>query len=157
MERAMFRSITALLRSDTARIEDHLTRLCADDRSLRFAAGLVIDATIRRCVAAIPFERDLVMGLVSQRDSVFGLVHGCVFTAGGRCRGRHHRLQLRGSKTADARRVQPCRHDTAPRGRRVSCPWPGQPVDRACSHRQDGARSLLNRLAPSGAKGRDHG
>jgi RimJ/RimL family protein N-acetyltransferase len=83
-ERTMFRSITPLLRSDTARIEDHLLRLCAEDRSLRFAAGLVTDATIRRYVAAIPFERDLVLGLVSQRGSVFGLVHGCVFTADGR-------------------------------------------------------------------------
>jgi len=80
----MFRSITPLLRSDAARIEDHLTRLCAEDRSLRFAAGLVTDETIRRYVSAIPFESDLVLGLVSQRGNVFGLVHGCVFTAGGR-------------------------------------------------------------------------
>ena len=80
----MIRSITPLLRRDAARIADHLTRLCADDRSLRFAAGLVTDETIRRYVGAIPFERDLVLGLVSQRGSVFGLVHGCVFTAGGR-------------------------------------------------------------------------
>jgi RimJ/RimL family protein N-acetyltransferase len=61
-----------------------LLRLSAEDRSLRFAAGLVTDESIRRYVAAIPFERDLVLGLVSQRGSVFGLVHGCVFTAGGR-------------------------------------------------------------------------
>lgn len=80
----MFRSITPLLRTDAARIEDHLLRLSAEDRSLRFAAGLVTDETVRRYVAAIPFERDLVLGLVSQRGSVFGLGHGCVFTAGGR-------------------------------------------------------------------------
>jgi GNAT superfamily N-acetyltransferase len=80
----MFRSMTPLLRCDATRIEDHLLRLCAEDRSLRFAAGLVTDETIRRYVAGIPFERDLVLGLVSQRGSVFGLVHGCVFTAGGR-------------------------------------------------------------------------
>ena len=43
----MFRSITPLMRSDAARIEDHLIRLCTDDRSLRFAAGLVTDETIR--------------------------------------------------------------------------------------------------------------
>ena len=80
----MFRSITPLLRTDAARIEDHLLRLSAEDRSLRFAAGLVTGETVRRDVAAIPFERDLVLGLVSQRGSVFGLGHGCVFTAGGR-------------------------------------------------------------------------
>ena len=80
----MFRSITPLMRSDAARIEDHLIRLCTDDRSLRFAAGLVTDETIRRYVSAIPFERDLVLGFVSQCGGVFGLVHGCVFTAAGR-------------------------------------------------------------------------
>ena len=52
----MFRSIVPLLRTDAARIEDHLLGLCAEDRLLRFAAGLVTDATIRRYVAAIPFE-----------------------------------------------------------------------------------------------------
>ena len=48
----MLRSITPLLRSDAACIEDRLTRLCAEDRSPRFAAGPVADATIRRHVAA---------------------------------------------------------------------------------------------------------
>ena len=79
----MFRSITPLLRRDAALIEDHLLRLCAQDRSLRFAAGLVTDETIRRYVAEIPFERDLVLGLVSQCGSLFGLVHGCQFSVGG--------------------------------------------------------------------------
>jgi len=98
----MFRSITPLLRSDAARVEDHLTRLCAEDRSMRFAAGLVADETIHRCVAEIPFERDLVLGLVSQRGSVFGLVHGCIFTADGRS-------HVEAAFSLDAARLETCR------------------------------------------------
>lgn len=82
----MYAAIVALQPADRARIEAHLLRLSAEDRSLRFAAGVVTDDTIRRYVAAMPFDRDLVMGLVSKRGQVIGLVHGCVFDL----RGQRH-------------------------------------------------------------------
>ncbi len=82
----MFAAIVALQPADRARIEAHLLRLSAEDRSLRFAAGLVTDETVRRYAASIDFGRDLVMGLVSKRGLVIGFVHGCVFDL----RGRRH-------------------------------------------------------------------
>lgn len=80
----MYAAIVALPPADRARIEAHLLRLSPEDRSLRFAAGLVTDETVRRYAASIDFERDIVMGLVSKRGLVIGLVHGCVFEHGGR-------------------------------------------------------------------------
>ncbi len=82
----MYAAIVALQPADRARIEAHLLRLSAEDRSLRFAAGLVTDETVRRYAASINFGRDLVMGLVSKRGLVIGLVHGCVFDL----RGQRH-------------------------------------------------------------------
>jgi len=75
--------IARLQADDAPRVLDHLLRLSAEDRSLRFAAGVVTDAAICRYVASIPFDRDLVLGLVSQRGLVFGLVHGCAFAVRG--------------------------------------------------------------------------
>lgn len=80
----MYAAIVALLPADRARIEAHLLRLSPEDRSLRFAAGLVTDETVRRYATSIDFGGDLVMGLVSKRGFVIGLVHGCVFEHGGR-------------------------------------------------------------------------
>ena len=77
-------AIVTLQGLDRTRIEAHLLRLAPADRSLRFAAGVMTDETIRRYVAAIPFERDLVIGLVSKLGRVIGLAHGCVFEAHGR-------------------------------------------------------------------------
>jgi GNAT superfamily N-acetyltransferase len=79
----MYAAIVALQPADRARLEAHLLRLSPEDRSLRFAAGLVTDDTVRRYVAAIDFQRDLVLGLVSKRGWVIGCVHGCVFVAHG--------------------------------------------------------------------------
>lgn len=79
----MYAAIVALHAADRARIEAHLLRLSPEDRSLRFAAGLVTDDTVRRYAASIDFGRDLVMGLVSKRGLVIGLVHGCVFDLHG--------------------------------------------------------------------------
>ncbi len=79
----MYAAITALTAADRARVEAHLLRLSPADRSLRFAAGLVTDETVRRYVDGIRFETDHVLGLVSKRGVVIGLAHGCVFDAGG--------------------------------------------------------------------------
>ena len=75
--------IIALQPTDHARIEMHLLALSPEDRSRRFSAGLVTDDTIRRYVAGLRFERDMVMGLVSKRGTVISLAHGCVFEANG--------------------------------------------------------------------------
>ena len=76
----MHSTTTDLQVSDAARIEAHLLRLCAEDRSLRFSAGVVSDDTIRAYVHRIRFGHDLVLGLVGQCGHLFGLAHGCVFT-----------------------------------------------------------------------------
>lgn len=81
----MYAAIVALQAAERNRIRAHLLRLSPEDRSLRFAAGLVTDDTICRYVDSIAFERDIVMGLVSKRGLVIGFVHGCVFDARG-CR-----------------------------------------------------------------------
>lgn len=80
----MSHPITLLLQRDADRIEDHLLRLSVEDRSLRFAAGLVTDETIRRYVRAIPFDKDYLFGLLDDDGNVVGLVHGCTFSVQGR-------------------------------------------------------------------------
>ena len=77
-------SIVALSAEDASRLAAHLLRLCPADRSLRFAAGLVTDETIRRYVAGIRFATDAVLGLVDAQGSVVGFAHGCVYSSGGR-------------------------------------------------------------------------
>ena len=47
----MFRSITPLMRSDAARIEEHLIRLCTDDRSLRFGLATALMQALTVCIA----------------------------------------------------------------------------------------------------------
>lgn len=79
-------AIVTLTARDRVRVQDHLLRLAPEDRSLRFAAGLVTDDTVRRYAAAIAFERDLVVGLIDAVGAVIGLAHGCVFDV----RGRRH-------------------------------------------------------------------
>ncbi len=74
--------ITDLQNADRERIEAHLLRLSADDRSSRFSAGLVTDDTILRYVDALRFNHDLLLGLVSQRGVLFGFTHGCIYAAG---------------------------------------------------------------------------
>ena len=69
--------------SDADRILAHLLRLSAEDRSMRFSAGLVTDDTIRQYAARIRFGHDLVMGQVSKLGQLIGLAHGCVFEHGG--------------------------------------------------------------------------
>lgn len=79
----MYAAIVELSAADLERIEAHLLRLSVADRSLRFAAGVVSDDTVRRYVGSIDFGRDCVLGLVSKRGQVFGLAHGAVFDAHG--------------------------------------------------------------------------
>ncbi len=82
----MYAAITALTAADRARTEAHLLRLSPADRSLRFAAGLVTDHTVRRYADRLRFEHDLVLGLVSKLGLVIGMAHGCVFDV----RGQRH-------------------------------------------------------------------
>lgn len=76
----MHRIATVLQPSDTERIEAHLLRLCPEDRSLRFSAGVVTDESIRAYVNRIRFGNDVVLGLVGQLGCLFGLAHGSVYT-----------------------------------------------------------------------------
>lgn len=94
----MYAAIVALSASDLERIEAHLLRLSVEDRSLRFAAGVVTDDTVRRYAASIDFDRDCVMGLVSKRGHVIGLAHGAVFDAHG-----HRHIEAAFSVDADWR------------------------------------------------------
>lgn len=80
----MHAAVIPLETTDRLRVEAHLLRLSAEDRSLRFAAGVVTDDAIRRYVAAIAFNRQVVLGFVSLRGQVFGLAHGCPFMQAGR-------------------------------------------------------------------------
>ena len=70
-------------RGDLPRIQDHLTRLSADDRSLRFSAGVVSDDTVRAYVARLRLGHDVVVCLVDRDDIVVGLAHGCVYEVRG--------------------------------------------------------------------------
>jgi GNAT superfamily N-acetyltransferase len=74
--------LTRLSHQHAAAIEAHLLRLSPEDRSLRFAAGVVSDEAVRRYVRGLRFDHDVILGLVSLRGTMFGLAHGCVYTAG---------------------------------------------------------------------------
>ncbi len=82
----MFLPIRVLQAVDAARIEEHLLRLEPVDRSLRFAAGVVTDETIRRYVAGIRFGTDAVLGMVDAGGELVAFAHGCVYTVGKRAR-----------------------------------------------------------------------
>jgi GNAT superfamily N-acetyltransferase len=75
----MHRTVAELLPGDAWRIEEHLLRLSPEDRSMRFGAGVVTDASLRAYVGRIRFGHDIVLGLLSQRGGLFGLAHGCVY------------------------------------------------------------------------------
>jgi len=78
--------ITVLGAADAARIEHHLLRLDPSDRSLRFAAGVVSDETIRRYLAGIRFGHDAVLGVVDGDGELVAFAHGCVYSVGKRAR-----------------------------------------------------------------------
>lgn len=80
----MHLTIQPLLAGERGLIEAHLLRLAPEDRSLRFAAGLVTDDTVRRYVASIRFGHDLTIGLVDAACQVVGFAHGAVFERQGR-------------------------------------------------------------------------
>ena len=84
---------------DAALIEEHLLRLAPTDRSLRFAAGVVTDETIRRYVAGIRFGTDAVLGIVDAGGELVAFAHGCVYTVGKRAR-----VEVGFSVDADRRR-----------------------------------------------------
>jgi GNAT superfamily N-acetyltransferase len=75
--------VRVLAATDAARIEHHLLRLTAADRSLRFAGGIVTDEAIRRHVAAIRFGTDAVLAMRDDADRVVAFAHGSVHAAGG--------------------------------------------------------------------------
>ncbi|MEO8310008.1 MAG: GNAT family N-acetyltransferase [Caldimonas sp.] len=78
--------IRALQAADVIPIEEHLLRLDPVDRSLRFAAGVVTDETIRRYVAGIRFGTDAVLGVVDSAGKLVAFAHGCVYSVGKRAR-----------------------------------------------------------------------
>jgi GNAT superfamily N-acetyltransferase len=78
--------IRALDASDAARIERHLLRLSPGDRSLRFAAGVVSDDTVREYVARIRFGNDALLGIDDDRGELVAFAHGCVYSVGKRAR-----------------------------------------------------------------------
>lgn len=78
--------IRVLQAADAARIEEHLLRLDPVDRSLRFAAGVVTDETIRRYVAGIRFGIDAVLAMADEAGAVVAFAHGCVYSVGKRSR-----------------------------------------------------------------------
>lgn len=80
----MHANVIPLQATDRPRIEAHLLRLSAADRSLRFAAGAVPDDMVRRYVASIDFGRQVLLGYVSLRGELFGFAHGCPFVRAGR-------------------------------------------------------------------------
>jgi GNAT superfamily N-acetyltransferase len=79
-------AIAALEAADAGRIEAHLLRLDAVDRSLRFAAGVVTDDAIRRYVAGIRFGTDAVLAVLDADGRVVAFAHGCVYSVGKRAR-----------------------------------------------------------------------
>ncbi|MEO5881988.1 MAG: GNAT family N-acetyltransferase [Caldimonas sp.] len=82
----MLLPIRVLQAVDAARIEQHLLRLAPADRSLRFAAGVVADETIRRYVAGIRFGTDAVLGMLDTEGELVAFAHGCVYTVGNSAR-----------------------------------------------------------------------
>ncbi len=77
-------TLTPLREADRARITAHLLRLSPDDRSLRFAAGLVTDSVVQAHAARMPLEVDLVLGLCGNDGRLVAMVQGCRFEARGR-------------------------------------------------------------------------
>jgi GNAT superfamily N-acetyltransferase len=77
-------NIAELQAQDRDRIAVHLLRLSERDRSLRFAAGVVPDESIRRYVAGIRFGSDAVFGVRKADGALIGFAHGCVYLASGR-------------------------------------------------------------------------
>jgi len=68
---------------DLAAVQDHLLRLSADDRSLRFAAGVVKDDTVCDYVQRIRLGHDVVICLLDGDGTAVGLAHGCVYEVQG--------------------------------------------------------------------------
>lgn len=77
-------AIVALQAADADRIAAHLLRLSPEDRSLRFAAGLVTDQTVCAYVGRMRFASDAVFGLIDAGGAVVGLAHGCLFETRGK-------------------------------------------------------------------------
>jgi RimJ/RimL family protein N-acetyltransferase len=75
--------IVELRAQDRDRIAAHLLCLSERDRSLRFAAGVVPDESIRSYVAGIRFGSDAVFGAEKSRGELIGLAHGCVYMTNG--------------------------------------------------------------------------
>jgi RimJ/RimL family protein N-acetyltransferase len=65
--------------SDLPGIQNHLLRMSADDRSLRFSAGVVKDDTIVAYVSSVRLDHDVVICLFNDHHKVVGLAHGCVY------------------------------------------------------------------------------
>lgn len=71
--------------SDADRILARLLRLSAEDRSMRFSAGLVTDETIRHYAARIRFGHGRAMGQVSKLGQLMGLAHASALRTVNAC------------------------------------------------------------------------
>ena len=76
-------AIVTLDAADVPRIQAHLLRLSAADRSLRFSAGLVTDDAVLCYASRIRHGHDIVVGLIDRHGLLVGLAHGCVYEARG--------------------------------------------------------------------------
>jgi GNAT superfamily N-acetyltransferase len=92
-------SIRQLHAADSGRIEEHLLRLSPDDRSLRFAAGVVTDESVRRYVAGLRFDTDALLGVEDEGGKLVGLAHGCMYAV-----GHETRVEVAFSVDAERRR-----------------------------------------------------
>jgi GNAT superfamily N-acetyltransferase len=72
-------TVVAVRLNDLAAVQNHLLRLSADDRSMRFSAGVVKDDTVRAYAARIRLAHDVVICLLDREGTVVGLAHGCVY------------------------------------------------------------------------------
>jgi GNAT superfamily N-acetyltransferase len=76
-------TFAALRATDAGSVAAHLLQLSPQDRSLRFAAGVVVDESIHRYVAGIRFGSDAVFGVKTADGALVGVAHGCLYVAGG--------------------------------------------------------------------------
>jgi GNAT superfamily N-acetyltransferase len=72
-------SIAALDASHAPAIAQHLHRLSAEDRCLRFCAGTVPDAVLAKYVSSIRFGDDTVLGAIGGDGRIVALGHACWF------------------------------------------------------------------------------
>ena len=71
--------IVALAAGRAQAIVEHLQRLSADDRCLRFCSGTVPESLLAKYVSSIRFGDDTVLGAVTADGRIVALGHACWF------------------------------------------------------------------------------